>query len=117
MMWGALGSSSISLSDRRIARSIVETKKKLESDYGVTNACSIAQIEAAVMALRISSRHLPYLCAAFMGKDEFNQLREFMPDVDWGRIEARVSKIACDLPYRELNGSHFHETWIPSVDS
>jgi len=117
MIWGALAGSYVPLTDRRIARSIVETKKRLEASYGITTSCTIAQIEAAIKASKISSKHLPYLCATFMGRDEFDQLRILIPDVDWDRIEIRVSRIACELPYRELNGSHFHETWIPTVDN
>jgi hypothetical protein len=114
--WGALGASHVPLTDRGIAKSIVRTKKTLESSYGVTEGCTIAQIEAAVRSSKVSPRHLPYLCAAFMGEDEFDQLRASMPDVNWAGIAERVSKIASELPYSELSGSHFHETWIPTVD-
>jgi hypothetical protein len=52
-----------------------------------------------------------------MGKDELDQLRASIPDVDWGMIEDRVARIARELPYKELNGDHFHESWIPTVDN
>jgi hypothetical protein len=116
MMWGAVGDSCVPLTDRRIAKSIVITKSALERDYGMTDDCTILQIEVAVKASKVSPKHLPYLCAAFMGKDGFGQLRESMPDVDWNGIERTVSRIATELPYKELKGGHFHESWIASVD-
>lgn len=116
MAWGALGASYVPITDRGIARSIVDTKRCLESGYGVTGGCTIAQVEAAARASKASPKHIPYLCAAFMGKDEFDQLRASMPDVDWAKIEDRVSRIACELPYKELCGAHFHESWLPTVD-
>lgn len=117
MMWGSLGSSNVPLSDRSVAKSIVRTKEGLELSFGVTDRCTVGQVEAAVKASKVSPRHLPYLCAAFMGKDEFDQLRASIPDVDWGMIEDRVARIARELPYKELNGDHFHESWIPTVDN
>jgi hypothetical protein len=113
MAWGTREGSWVGRSDRGIARSIVLTKQALERDYGLTDLCTIGQIEGAVKDAKISPRHLPYLCAAFMGRDQFDELRAHMPDVDWQRIEARVARIAAELPYRELRGDHFHESWIP----
>jgi hypothetical protein len=116
MIWGAFGGSYVPLTDRGIAKSIVTTKARVEQDFGCFDSCTIAQIEASVRTSRVSPKHLPYLCAAFMGKNEFDQLRESMPDVDWGKIEDRVARIACELPYKELSGTHFHETWVVTVD-
>jgi hypothetical protein len=117
LAWGATGGSPVPLSDRGIAKSIVRTKLQLELSYGRMDACTVGQIEGAVRAAQVSPRHLPYLCAAFMGRDEFDQLRASMPDVDWSRIEERVARIASELPYKELRGDHFHESWVPSQGS
>jgi hypothetical protein len=99
--------------DRSIAQSILAVRRGLEERYGRMGDCTVAQIEKTASDLRVPKKIVPYLCAAFLGRAELESLRENMPGVAWDEVEGRIERITFELPYGELSGAHFHESWRP----
>jgi hypothetical protein len=73
--------------------------------------CTVPQVERTATELRVPQRNFPYLFAAFLGSTELDTLRGQMPDIGWDEVEERIERIAFELPYGDLSGAHFHESW------
>jgi len=106
-----LGDLRVLWSDRAVAEGIVTVAPELLRNYGRIEDCTQAQVVAMSRKLKVSRAKEPYLCAAFLGRDELKSLEARMPGVNWGEVEQRIDRILIELPHEDLVGSHFHESW------
>jgi len=106
-----LGDTRVLRSDRAVARGIVTVAPELMKRYGRLEDCTLAQVEATARDLGTARSLLPYLFAAFLGRDELKALEAHMPGVNWNEVERRIDRILVELPHEDLLGTHFHESW------
>jgi hypothetical protein len=117
-IWGAsVKGPDVPRNDRSIAQSILIVRRGLDERYGRMENCSAPQIERAARELRIPKKHMSYLFAAFMGRAELDSLRERMPEIGWNEVVDRIERITFELPYGDLSGAHFHESWRSGNES
>jgi hypothetical protein len=111
-LWNAtIQRPEVQKEDRSVAQAILEVRRALDERYGRLDGCSQRQIEMTAQALGFSQEMIPYLLAAFLGRTELGSLRETLPGIDWAAVEEKIDRISFDLPYGDLNGAHFHESW------
>jgi hypothetical protein len=106
-----LGDIRVERRDRAIAHRILVVSRELVSRYGRIEDCSRRQIESTALELRVDPRLLPYLLAAFLGKEELRKSENQWPETDWKEVVDRVDQIFVDPPHGELLHSHFHPSW------
>jgi hypothetical protein len=106
-----LGDTRIARSDRAVAQGVVIVAPELLKRYGRIEDSTFPQIAATAEELRISRGIVPYLFAAFLGRNELEALEARMPGVNWSEVERRIDRILVELPHEDLLGTHFHESW------
>ncbi|HEY1792481.1 MAG TPA: hypothetical protein VGG34_06150 [Opitutaceae bacterium] len=106
-----LGDLRVARRDREVARRIAQAAPELQARYGSVEGCTQAQIEATLTEMNVDARFLPYLLAAFMGRDALRTLVLQNEGIDWLRVEACVERICAALPTAELRHGQFHGSW------
>lgn len=111
-LWNAtVRRADVPREDRLVALAILKVRRSLDERYGRLEGCSVRQIELTAESLGISPKINPYLFAAFLGRAELESLRKSMPGICWEGVEEKIDRITFELPYGDLNGAHFHESW------
>jgi hypothetical protein len=118
MIYGAfLGDTRVARSDREVAHGILTVSPELMRRYGRIEDCTRPQIEATAGELKVDAGLLPYLLAAFLGREELRKSENQSPGTDWKEVEDRVDRIFAELPHGELLHSHFHRSWTAARSS
>jgi hypothetical protein len=80
--------------------------------YGRDEDCTHAQIARTVQDLRTQNDVLPYLCAAFLSKEEYRSMQGTMPSVDWNEVQKRSERILREIRNAKVTGDKFYESDI-----
>ena len=97
---------------RRLLPALVER-------YGRSEDCTLAQVRKTVQDLETPEDAVPYLCAAFLSKEEYRSIQVTMPSVHWDEVEKRSERLLREILNERVTGDRFYESglgWPPGND-
>ena len=77
--------------------------------YGRSEDCTHAQVRKTVQSLGTPEDAFPYLCAAFLRKEEYRSIQGTMPSVHWDEVEKRSERLLREIRNEKITGDSFYE--------
>lgn len=97
-------------SHKTIAEAFFKIRPELVKRYGRSENCSLGQVRRTVGDLNIPKEILPYVYAAFLSKEDFQQILTEFPSVNWTEIRRQNAGINLGPNHTNGSGESFYES-------